>query len=423
MPGTPYDNLRSIVSTTADALGFGDSLPASATGPGSSIIIEEQNLANPRRITLRGRAMPYRGVPWGGSQETKRTYYAGNPVATLQVLGPRENDTEMEGMWKDRFLRGAVVVTSLSGLGSGGGEVGQFDLAEDVVQLFHSIRRAGTLLRVQWLSETRFGVIKEFEADYDRAQDVRWTMSFEWIAWDDDQSLRSAEEPIPSSALLDGFDILMNAIALAPDVARATQAVLVGTVRMIGDSVASLFALLETIDSTLDTPGAVMGAIQNELQSLDRQLTELVQRVLDVKWPRTESATAISGPTTSPWSSRQTRSSVAKQELEFERWRKTVGRAGSNLRRASGDAVNARLERINPRTTRVVTVSQGTTLYDLSRRFYGTPDFASYLAQVNRLPGAQVLPGTPVRVPPRPGTAVSRDGVMSGGKPKGCEGC
>lgn len=434
MPGTPFDNFGNIARATAFDLGLSENQPISAVGPGRSIIFEEQGVANPRRIILRGRAMPYKGVPWGGTQEHKLTYYPGNPVATLQVLGPRENETEMSGMWKDRFLRDAVVVSDISGVGGSaavapnvpsiGPVNNEFALAENVVKLFHGIRRAGTLLRVQWLSEVRFGIISEFEADYDRPQDVRWTMNLVWTAWDDDQSTRSAEEPVPPSQLWNLLNLILQAIALAPEVARAVQASLIGLVEEVTSLTDTLFSLLETIDTVLDTPGAVMGAIMNAMQALDRKLTEMIQRIADVSWPNTVSATAISGPTTSPFSSKRTRSSVAKQELEYARWSRTVGKGASNLRRAAGDAVEARVQRLNPRTTRVVQVSSGTTLYDLSRRFYGSPDFAHYLAQVNRLGGVAVPAGTPVRIPPRPTSAALSNLVMSGGRRQpDCDGC
>jgi hypothetical protein len=36
--------------------------------------------------------MPYTGVAWEGEQHSKLTWYPGNPVATQQVLGPRETN-------------------------------------------------------------------------------------------------------------------------------------------------------------------------------------------------------------------------------------------------------------------------------------------------------------------------------------------
>lgn len=428
MPGTPFDGLTSIANTSRDALGL-TNRSGGPNGPGRSIIIDEQGVANPRRIVLKGRAMPYQGVPWGGTQASKVTWYPGNPVATQQVLGPRENDTDMEGMWKDRFMPGSVIVTDSSGTGGaaqalpGTGSLfgnGEFNLAEEVVKLFNDIRRAGTILRVQWLSEVRFGIIKEFEADYDRPQDIRWSMSFEWHAWDDDQSTRSATEPVNSSSILDAFNKVVDAVSLAPSVARAVQANLVSTISEVSDLVGTLFSSLEVFDTVLDTPGAVVGSIRNNVGELDRLLTSIISGLVDVRWPNTASATEISGPSTNPIGSSRTRSSVSKQELEFDRWRRTTAAAAASLRRTASDAVEQRFERLNPKTTRIVEVSAGTTLYDLSRRFYGSPDFASYLAGVNGLSGASVAPGTSVRVPPRPTGVVSPNSLLGGRKKKDC---
>lgn len=418
MPGTPFDNL---INTSADALGF-SSENIEAPRPGGSVIIEELGIASPRRITLKSRAMPYQGVAWEGEQGVKTTWYSGNPVASVQVLGPRELPTTMEGMWKDRFLPGSILVEDIGGVGGVGGNGSTslevlnegIKLAEDAAQFFHKIRRAGTALRVQWLSETRFGILRHFSAEYDRAQDIRWSAEFEWYAWDDDESLRTAEEPIASSSLLDTYNLIVNAIALAPDIARAVQATLVDLVNDIGDSIGELFSILETFDSILDTPGAILGAMLNTSRELGRELTELMRKLMDVRWPNTVSAPAMGGPSMSPVHSSKTQSSVVKQELEFDRWRRTVGKIAGKLRTNSDAAVHQRIERISPKTTRSTVILAGMTLYDVSRKYYGSPDFASYIARANGASSARLVPGTTIRIPPRPTGPISRSIGVTG---------
>ena len=57
-----------------------------------------------RTIVLQGRSLPYQGVAWGGTMELDVSWFPGNPVASVQVIGPREKGTTIVGKWKDIFL-------------------------------------------------------------------------------------------------------------------------------------------------------------------------------------------------------------------------------------------------------------------------------------------------------------------------------
>ena len=91
----------------------------------------------------------------------------------------------------------------------------------------------------------------------------------------------------------------------------------------------------------------------------------------------------------------------------FERARRGVGRAASNLA-AFAQSEEARiLARANPIATLTVTVPEQQSLYSLSTKYYGSPDFAGYLAAVNRMGSGNVRPGSQLRVPPRPAGTVA----------------
>lgn len=401
---------KDLLSSPVDRLG-----PSSGDA-GRSFTIEETGVASPRRITLRGRAMPYRGVGWGGTQRTKKTVYPGNPVATQQVLGPDETNTTLEGMWKDRFMAGAI---DIGDAGGGGGQgalqaavgaaadalglngSGPTLLAEEVVRLFHDLRRAGTVLRVQYLSEVRFGILVDFTATYDRPQDIKWSAEFEWQAWDDNAPLRSAEEPTTKADLLSDLNTFLDIVAQAPAVLQRLEAQLGHAIDGIASQGQILVNALRTADALTDLPGSVIGQMIGSSREFSAQVSDLMRQVLDVRLPTITGAQDVAGPYRDPTT--QVRfSSPTKQRLEAERWRKVVGAALRNLRRTADDAVTQRLSQRLPRTTRIVVVAQGASLYDLATKFYGSPDFATYLAAVNKLTGANVPSGFQLRVPPKP---------------------
>lgn len=434
----PFGPLTSAARNASNALGLLE--PIDNNIPGGSFQIEE--LAGEKRIiTLRGRAMPYPAVEWAGEQRTKITWYPGNPVATQQVLGPAEANTIINGMWKDRFVRGAVNVDASSPQGVGGFTPpaivsqlplpdglsgGDFDTAERLVQLFHGIRRAGTPLKVTWSSEVRFGILRTFTPTYDRIQDVEWEAEFEWSTYDDNVILRSAEVRTPASELFNLLNTALDIISTADDITRSFVAALVTSINNVEELVSEVFDALKVIDTILDAPAAAFGALTSSYNRLERQLTELIRQISDVKWNSTTGAGDVSqqlaGDTQSATTvnSNRTRIASSNQKIQFERNRRSLAKAFQNLRETSEASVNDRLLARNPNTTRIVTVRQDSTLYDLSIQFYGSPDYANFIASVNSLARANVNAGAQLRLPPRPSVAVGNIDVSGSRNKQDC---
>jgi hypothetical protein len=66
-------------------------------------VIAETNGAK-RTIILRGRSLPRQPIVFGGEMAVAIDYFAGNPVAYAQVIGPRYLPTDASGEWNDIFL-------------------------------------------------------------------------------------------------------------------------------------------------------------------------------------------------------------------------------------------------------------------------------------------------------------------------------
>ncbi len=410
-----------LIQTFGQDLGLLDRVRSNEGG--TSLTLEELEGSTKRTIVLMGRAVPYQGVEWEGEHRSKKTTYPGNPVATQQLLGPEEMPTTFEGMWKDRFMQdqdgnGQITVNP--------GE--DLKTAEQAAKFFDDLRRAGKLLRVQWLSQVRAGIIKIFRVAPDRPQDQRWRMEFEWQSLNDEVAPRAAVEPTPASDLFNLFNFIEDILTLAPQIAAAFTARIVASINGVRDSVDNFFNILRTAETLLNLPNVIAGSIKAAVDRLDRQLTELIQSLGGRTNATNGVQDVVAGPTIAPTEpSRDVTgggkpSSAATQELEFESWRRSMIRTTAALRKAAQKAAADQLDRVQPRTTKRITVRDGETAYTIAQREFGSADFANYICQTNGLTSATIPAGFELRIPPRPFSAAVLPEV-SGSRNIGCECC
>ena len=146
----------------------------------SPLTIEE--LTGQRRVlVLSARALPFRPISFLGTQRKEITRYPGNPIATMQMLGPTEEPTTIHGRWSDRFVRsvdddGRTVEPEALAYLNG-------ELVPDVRTLASTVddlRRQGQQIRVTWEHLARDGIIDQFKQDWLRADIVEWEIKFEW---------------------------------------------------------------------------------------------------------------------------------------------------------------------------------------------------------------------------------------------------
>lgn len=404
------------LAIAADARGFSD--PFGGAVEGTSLEIRQVEGANPLTVLLRGRAMPYRAPSWPVEQHSKLTWYPGNPVATQQVLGPREQETTFSGKWKARFIQGSILIN---------GDPSVIDTPAAAVQLFEQLARSGKRVRVQWAFEVRLGLLKTFTPSPDRIQDIAWEAEFEWSARNDETAPRAAtEQSAPAgNDVFKAQNALEDTHALAPPNAIQLAASLLAEIDDIGDRVADVVDNLKQVEALVNLPAQTLGALRSNVAQLTRQLSEFQRRILGERSSAQDADTSArtKGATTSPTSGGGHRTGAARasssdvQELQLEVWRRTMGRNAGNLRfqvqRLLLDAEN----RLQPQATRIYTARQGDNLYALATRFYGSPDFANFLAQANRLTTVVVPGGYLLRVPPRPVGGVAQVEIVTDRQP------
>jgi hypothetical protein len=141
-----------------------------------------------RELRLTGRALPYAPLDLSGSLKAEITRYPGNPIATATVTGTEEDDTTVNGEWKDKFLRGTAFVSSAEtstrpGPAQANGST--IETVERLVELVDNIRRSGQLLQVSWGRITRRGLLTSFKQSWKNTNDCAWTCTFQWVSQGD----------------------------------------------------------------------------------------------------------------------------------------------------------------------------------------------------------------------------------------------
>ncbi len=168
-----------------------------------------------REFRFTGRGLPYRPFTLSGDQRADINWYAGSPEGTIQMLGAKENETTINGMWKDRFLRQVVDMSPAELVAAGfdvvGGNAAPFSLAagqsgepgakingfpinnvRELADTVDDVRRKGQLVEVTWLHIKRQGIIRTFRQSWHAAQDLEWEIRFEWI----NQGFQLSDVPI-----------------------------------------------------------------------------------------------------------------------------------------------------------------------------------------------------------------------------------
>jgi hypothetical protein len=404
---------ESIINTTLDAFGL---LNSTSSRAGTSIEIRQIEGSDPVTVVLKDRAMPYQEPSFKAVLKTKKTTYPGNPVATQQVLNPDDDNTTFEGMWKERFLKGSIGVND------------NFDAVTSVDQalaVFENLARAGKLVRVQWLSFVRVGLLVGFDVKPQNAVDMKWELEFEWQSRDDSLvGSRAAAFEVPSpDDLLNLLNTIEDIVTMAPGLVQSFNAVIVSAIRDIGDKLGEVVNLLRVVEAVVSLPAQVEGAIRAAVLSLVRQVQELTRKLSD-RWNESVMGKALAlglaTSTTSPTVA-GSQSSALTSQASYAAWSRSLTLSLGTLSFAAQRAYQGVAERVKPQGLRVVTVAEGETLYSLAEKLYGSPDFANFLAVANGLTSVRVPPGFQLRAPGRPFGALGQL-EMSGGKQSGAAG-
>jgi hypothetical protein len=403
---------ESLINTTLDAFGL---LSSASSKAGTSIEIRQLEGSARKTVLLRDRAMPYQEPEFETELLTKKTVYPGNPRATQQVLAPTDNNTTFEGMWKDRFLRSAVLVN---------GDGGAVTNVDELQQLFDGLIRAGKLVRVQWLSFVRVGLIRRFTVAPLRATDIKWELEFEWQSREEVPARRSVslETPGPND-LLALLNTIEDIVTLAPELMANFNAIIVSSIRDIGDKLGKIVDLLRVAEAIISLPAQIEGAMRAAALALVRQVQELTRRLSD-RWtesPMGKAAALMMASSVQSSTGTGTKSSALTSQAQYAAWSRSLVLSLDALAFAVQRAYQGIVDRLVPQGGRTTQMPADASLYLVAEQLYGSSDFANYLANVNGLSSVNVPAGFILKAPGRPFGALGSI-EMSGGAQSGAPG-
>lgn len=329
-----------------------------------------------REIILTGRAKPFRGPGWGSRLRQSTTWYAGNPQATIQVLGPELAPTTLEGVWRARYLPGSVLTTGFP----------EIVEPEDLVAAFRSLQFSGALLEVEWGPEYRRGVLEDFEAKYDRVEDLRWSATFAWRDLGVDAPRASARTR-PQEALRTAQLEVDDAATFEPPGIQADWSDRVfAAISGLRNGVGGVFDGLRVARAQARVPAQAVGAAAAAARSVRAQAEELLVDLVD-----------------SPYESVLASDTVAAV-VEAEVYRRDLG---ATVRALEAQSIRESRELARARTPQAIDVlflSAGDSLRRIALRYYGDADSWSTIADASGLTTSVLERDAVVIVPARAAT-------------------
>jgi hypothetical protein len=371
-----------------------------------------------RKLQLRGAGMPFRPAGWKGGNNIQTTWYPGNgEEATQQVLGPRELPSVWSGEWRYTWLSRTPAKFAEQGDISSGVDVSS---PETLKQLFESLIRGGMRLRVIWEQSgsrpemnakiVREGRAKDWEFNYERAQDLAWSVTWEWqsrgrgkqapvqtrdesletklalyrskaesiiaLQIKDIKSGRTAKQ-IPDQLTLGQLESLAQApSAIINQVQQRTRSLIAGAqkvvdlINTIGDAPFSIS------NATLQLVAETVQAGNQFVDSFNRTPSEL----LSTKTAARDIIRAFRDFNRTTESVREFVATSSEVDLALRRVTTQVALQGAQSARATSNAND------------IITIhiaKEGETPTTLSLKYYGSPDNALDILRANNLPWFQ----------------------------------
>lgn len=357
-----------------------------AEEPAPQLGIEE--LTGPKRLlVLSGRALPYRGPGWQTAMRHSLAWKAGSPIGTIQPLGPKEEPTTFQGMWKDRFV-GAFVAAA--------GFNYDIALAQDLCRAMYDLVRSGNQVRVQWGPFVRTGILGSFKAEPQRLQDIAWELECVWNAFDDLTPAPAGRAPRNEADLKQRLNAMDDTLAFEPpNLAADFSAGVVSGISTLRDRASVVFDAVREVNTAVATPAQTLGAIATAVSDIRVEAESEIVRLLDAPGEFVRSLDRLS------------------DVLSFEGWRRTQAKDVHAFRYSAQLTEGDVRQEAAPGSVGVVLMPAGVTLRSLAASIYGNPDAWNLIANANGLTGSDVPAGTPLIIPAVPaGKGVRANGNL-----------
>lgn len=395
----------------------------------SSIVIKEQT-GDRHKLELIGRALPYQKVKFEGTMNAEVTWYPGNPTATVQMLGPQEGTTAINGIWKDRFVRTTIpgLLFNTPVINPPGKILYDNTAVQDVLQatkIVDGFRRRGQILKFSWDEITRYGIMTRFTQTWDRREDCEWEMEFQWVS-------QTEAVPTVSFSLAALIGDLINAILDAINSALDFVAACIGMIQQIIDFVNSIVNLINNIvDAIVEiasklaslgrsianlamVPMEIAQAVVSACQSIKSQFVQMANAFESIPDRYGAAIASVTGGETKAQKddAAATAALVAAkrntavenpsqaQVLTISKLKRAAMRAARKARIAAAQKAAELLESMAQRNDVITVIArEGQNLREISQTYYGTPDEWQTIGRFNGIHGSALTVGQIVYVP------------------------
>lgn len=367
----------------------------------------------PMELKLRGRALPYRPIDFEGTMRADFSWYPGNAVASIQMLGAEEKSTAIRGMWKDKFVKQVTdngIPISNSGIALFN-ELVLFD-TKAIADAVDKMRLSGQLLHVEWDDFVRVGILMRFRQTWHRREDMEWEMEFQWVSRGEVQT----PAVLPLSATPQSF-----AEQLRAGVDRLVAAMQPPSFPVVEQFTSQIDALISEIDDAcIEVENAVQSSIDQIISPIDaaeRTLaaTETVvtasSQIVGIveSFPPLDIIKSVALPTPGDADVEPPEESAfalsaspiglgaALVSTTYARGIKGAARA---LELTSTEQADTLRSTVRQETLLASFVARGPMdLRDISQKYYNTPDAWRRLLSFNNLDSSRVQAGSLILVP------------------------
>lgn len=344
-------------------------------------------------LRLRGRALPYQPYTLEGNMRAEFTWYPGNAVATVQMLGAEEKTTSVNGMWKDRFIKNitddnkSVIPTAVALFNDK-----QVADTAALCAVIERIRLAGQLVRVEWDTLVREGVLLRFRQSWKRIEDVEWEMEFQWVS----RGEKQAPVTLPTTTSSDSFSKELRSL-----VDLLTTALNPPAFAVVADFTDQLNSHISEIEGAV---AQVEGAVQNSVDQISSP-AETAERALAATQTISGQASAIvtlveSFPPLFVISTATRQALGFEDALSADSYTRGIKAQARALQLTASEQANTLRAQTRQEQLVASFVARGPMdLRDVSQRFYETPDQWRTLLQYNNLASSKIAAGTLILVP------------------------
>jgi len=252
-----------------------------------------------RSITLRGKSLPDEGFSAGVEQRGEVAYYPGNPVGSVQSMGPKFLPSTLTGRWDDYHLHedssyarlvnfpavgpagqpGSLSSGGPSFVSGGAVPAGEARSCRTLRDAFFKIAKSGLLVKVQWASLARYGILRRFEPTHLGEDSYTWEAEFDWIG-DSDVA------PKPRLGATDRLSIIqriLDAMRGALAAVNTGLALAFGSIAAALNPLQRLTTLVEDFLVTAGTAVDLAFTPQDVLGQLKQDLTRIKLAAGDLK--------------------------------------------------------------------------------------------------------------------------------------------